>query len=101
MVLLRMMTIQLVQNLDNVGVGTGPAELVSCTIEAKDELVRLFDGLSPTNGHFVQLEERNSAAKEGSAGSPRHRTLMAVENQSKRGVSAEFLVPRTCPCPCP
>ena len=65
LLLLRMMTIQLVQNLDNVGVGTRPAELVSCTIEAKDELVRLFDGLSPTNGHFVQLEERIRPQRKG------------------------------------
>lgn len=86
MILLWMMTIQLVQNLDNVGVGTRPAELVSCTIEAKDELVRLFDGLSPTNSHFAQLEETNSATKEVSAQCPRHRTLMTLENQSKRGV---------------
>ena len=90
LLLLRMMTTQLVQKLDNVGVGTRPAELVSCTFEAKDELVRLFDGLSPTNGLFIQLEERNSASKEGPAGSPRHRTLMTVENQSERGSWLNF-----------
>lgn len=42
MILTRMVTIQLVEDFDNVGVGIGPRKGVACAIETQDELVWLL-----------------------------------------------------------
>lgn len=50
-----MMPVQLVQDLDDVGIGVGPTEGVSSAIEAENKLVGLF-GLFSNGGNHSRGE---------------------------------------------
>lgn len=55
MELVGIMPVQLVQDLDDVGIGIGPAEGVSSAIEAENKLVRLL-GLFSIGGNHSRGE---------------------------------------------
>lgn len=57
MELVGIMTVQLVQELDHIGIGIGPTEGVSSAIEAENKLVGLF-GLSSNGGNHSRREGR-------------------------------------------
>ena len=63
MKLVGIMTVQLIQEFDNIGIGIGPAEGVPSTVEAKNKLVWLFGLFRDGGNHFRRDGERGQETK--------------------------------------
>lgn len=73
MELVGIMTVQLVQELDDIGIGIGPAEGVPSTVEAKNKLVWLFGLFRDGGNHSRRDSDRGQETKkklDGTSPSP-------------------------------